>query len=483
MNWKRILTSSVIITLSWFVGQACSRKPGEELQKILAQEHLPFRMTAAANRVSDADDGQLVSFSDCEFRINPSFMSAINPVFEKMMGDGMGKLVVPAKEAVFRYQPGKKLEWVSVSGIGINIDETLFAHMSPKIEAGPELSITVERMDLKNADFSPFLDKKLTDGKKLFQALLASNSSYQATVTGLQGKVTAGKKADSSKGQFVFAVGSMSVAQSVAAELISSLYFQTPGDWLKKLLAENGDLFKVDLQLQNLTASGTIPAKAGEVEKSFAFRTDSLAIGYDLVPTADKNAFQFSSQSRVSGLKLDLPHMPAMSRILDISNLSSSFSLSPLSEKLVSLYLDLTRMAMQAGQSGAQDEKAKQELNQKMMPLIMAMSGEFFNSKPVLKTALDPLDHAWTRILAKAEFSLPSMMGPVGSAELNVSRAPELIDTLIRELAMPADKAKQFRDFVARYLIIDAAGNGRLLFEMKAEAPGKPVVNGIPIQK
>lgn len=464
--------------------QGCSRhKEAEELTKILVQEHLPFTLQAESAASEAQDDGQTVTFRKCEFRLNPAFMNVINPGAEKLFGENLSKIAATADEAVFLYRPGEKLEFISLSGMEFKMDETLFKELDPKKEMDFNLGLKVKDVSMQNADFTPFLDKKIKDTKKLFQALLVANSTVQADLKGISTDLSfQWKKNEEKKSHLTFTVENLNITQSTASEFMASFYDMGPENWVQKTLKEKTDLFKIEMDLGKVALSARYNSKdiaeTEPSEKSLDFKTDSMSLSYQLSPTEDQRAFHFTARSSLSGLKLDLPHKPFIRRIVDIESLKSEFSLSPLSGKLVELYLDISRMAMKTSQAGPKDEKAQQEMARQMMPQIMALSGEFFSSKPMLSFSIDPLQHPWTTLRGNASFSLPTVQGPVGKAELSVSQVQSLLENLVTAMAMPPEQAKGFSDSLLRYLVLDEEGTGHLSFEMKEDAPGKGLING-----
>jgi len=477
-----------MVTLFLICFQGCSKnKKAEELQNILAQNHLPFTMQAGSAASEVRDNGQTVTFRNCEFKFNPAFMNVINPGAEKLFGESLGQIVATADEAVFFYRPGEQLEFISLSGMEFKMDESLFKKLDPQEAMDLDLVVKVKSVSMQDADFTPFLDKNLTDMKKLFQALLVANSAFQSDLQGISTDFDFQlKKNEKKSSHFTFTVEDLKITQSTASEFMASFYDMGPENWVQKTLEEKSDLFKIEMDLEKVVLSAKYNSKdsaeAEPSEKRFDFKTEAISLSYQLSPTEDQSAFHFTARSSLSGLKLDLPHKPFISRIVDIESLKSEFSLSPLSGKLVELYLDIGRIAMKTNQAGPKDEKAQQEMAQQMMPKIMAISGEFFHSKPVLTYSIDPLKHPWTTIRGNASFSLPSALGPVGKAAFSVSQVKSLLENLVEATAMAPEQAKGFTDFIMQYLLIDEEGTGHLTFEMTEEAPGKGLINGKPMK-
>lgn len=326
-----------MLTMLLICFQGCSRhKEAEELTKILVQEHLPFTLQAESAASEAQDDGQTVTFRKCEFRLNPAFMNVINPGAEKLFGENLSKIAATADEAVFLYRPGEKLEFISLSGMEFKMDETLFKELDPKKEMDFNLGLKVKDVSMQNADFTPFLDKKIKDTKKLFQALLVANSTVQADLKGISTDLSfQWKKNEEKKSHLTFTVENLNITQSTASEFMASFYDMGPENWVQKTLKEKTDLFKIEMDLGKVALSARYNSKdiaeTEPSEKSLDFKTDSMSLSYQLSPTEDQRAFHFTARSSLSGLKLDLPHKPFIRRIVDIESLKSEFSLSPLS--------------------------------------------------------------------------------------------------------------------------------------------------------
>ena len=486
MKTKKLLLSALMVCLLCIAFSACKKKPADELLQILSRPHLPFSLTAESVQTLPEKDGQLIAFQNGTMRINPEFLEAINPGIKDITDALAQSLVFPIAEIQFLYIPGKKLELKKIRGLTFSLNAAQLASTHQKIPAPFDLRMDIPLVTFSSSDLTPFIDRGITDSQSLFLALLSTHSQYQSSLEHfkIEMRFSATKTANAVN-RFVLEAQSMTFNQMTAPEFIASFTRSQKENWITRALEDNQDIINLSMAMKNLSLKGFISQgkmtdpnqKSAE---TFAFKTESLSFAYKLAPNMEKTAFHLSTDTHVSGLRLELAAKPALGKIIDFPLINMDFSLSPISGRLITLYLDMNRRAMEINRL---EDEARQQALATILPRIMAIRDEFMRSRPQLHFTLDPLKHPWTELRGRAHFSLPSPKGPVGFAEMTVTRAEELLQNLVTQLEMNREDAAAFYRFIETFLVLDAEGMARMRMDMKEEAPGKPVFNTRPQTK
>jgi hypothetical protein len=412
---------------------------------------------------------------------NPTMTFDTSILKSMSMGDQFKQIEIPItmEELTFLYGPEEKyLEAISVKGMVFEWDVSKL--LEKPLEPGTppsafrmDLKFSAENISYKNYNVSALLTY---EGKDLFELLgqyIKDNQSSEMSIDNFKYEVGFYTKEEKNISILLEAEKMEGVTKAVSDVFISLYKKDAELPDFAKTLEQGTALLDVALKCSMLKIS------VKEEGKELGGGTlENTSLTYFLKPDETKSSFTYGSTWDVHNLSLSIPGHPQIERLGNIKDMKMAFALENLNPDFAKAYFELVKMSMSL--SHAAD---KEKIRQQQMMMGMKIATEFIKSKPGIKLSLSPFKHTFGECTAEANFQVPSLMGPVGKAEVKIPDVNGILNKIKEEQLFPAEAMPGIEQAIKNIIMIDDSGNGSLTFEIKAAQPGVYFLNGKPMGK
>ena len=417
----------------------------------------------------------LVTFKDLNITIDTSAYKELNIhlPFKNT------RIPIKIKEVVFKYGPEERyLELVSIKGMSFDWDFSEMVKLAGKTGEKPGLTgmgikVSLGNATFKNYDISPLLAAKAKTLIQLMSGFLGKIKTVESVVNHISYEFRFVKQQKT--WSIRVEAEKIQSHQAVLPDLFISLYHKEgQAVDLARVLKEGTDILNLGMDCSGLTVS------LKEDERELGGGTlAKLALSYFLKPDQTHSYFIYGFGWNMKNLTLSIPGLAAIERAGHIKEWGLKFSLENLSAAFIQAYFDLIKKSM--AMSGTMDKEA---LHQQQMMMGMTIASEFMKSKPLIKCSIAPFKHDFGELAAEINFQFFNLMTPpVGKAVVKFPHINEMLARIKEQNLLPLKIQETLGQLVKKYVVVDEEGNGTLLFETRADQPGKFFLNGIPIMK
>lgn len=427
----------------------------------------PGNMSAVAK-----GDRFLVTFKKPVVNFNTSAYKAFN------FGDQIKEMEIPMpfEELVYLYGPKENyLEAVSATGFVFDMDMSKMVKL-PEGEGKkklPEdftmkLKLEIGKMTFKGYNISAMLSYKGQDLMEMLALFLKDNPSLESSAENFKyhiGFTTEEKKEMS----ILMEVEKIEGVQKAISDLLLALYKkdeESPD--FNKALQDGKPIFDLSATLKKLNIS---VKQDGNVLGGGSLENTSFS--YFLKPNDDKTAFDYGSTWNLKNLALNIPGKKEIELFGKIIDMDMKFALENISADFGKAYFDLIKKSM-VMRHGADKEKMEQQ----QAAMGMQLMGTFMQSKPIIKLSLSPFKHHFGELTADANFQFAGMMAPVGKGEVKILKINDIIAKMKEEKMLSPEMVAGIEQTIKQFIVVDDNGDGSLVFEVKADQPGKYFLNG-----
>ncbi len=486
-NYFLTLFIASVVSLFLMVNN-CGKKeetPGKKADPAVANQLIEainktptgIKMHADPANISVTTSGErfLVTLKNPTVTFDTSILKSMS------MGDQFKQTEIPItmEELTFLYGPEEKyLEAISVKGMVFEWDASKLLE-KPHVPGTPpsalqmDIKFSAGNISYKNYNVSALLTY---EGKDLFELLgqyIKDNQISEMALDTL--KYEFGFYTEEGKNIWLLleAEKMEGFTKAVSPVFISLYEKDAELPDFAKTLKQGTALLDVGLKCSMLK----VTVKEEGIELGGG-TLENTSLTYFLKPDETKSTFTYGSTWDVHNLSLTIPGHPQIERLGNIKDMKMLFALENLNPDFAKAYFELIKKSMSLS-STADKEKFRQQ--QAMMGMKIAT--EFIKSKPGIKLSLSPFKHTLGECTAEANFQFPSLMGPVGKAEVKVPDVNGILNKIKEEKLFPAEAMPGIEQTIKNIFVIDDSGSGSLTLEMKASQPGVYFLNGKPMGK
>jgi hypothetical protein len=420
-------------------------------------------------------DRYLVIFKDPDITIDTSAYKELNihlPFKEP-------RIPLKTKEVVFKYGPDEKyLQLVSLKEMSCDWDFSEAIKSAGKVDeksglTGMGIKCSVGNATFKNYDLSPLLAVKAKNLIQLLTGFLGKNQSVESVVDHIRYEFRFVDRQETRS--FLLEAEKIESRQAILPDIFISLYSkENRAVDLAKALKEGAVLLDLGLNCSGFKLS---VKKNEQVLGEGA--VDHLALSYFLKPDQSHSFFIYGFDWKLDHLTLSVPGSAWIERAGHLKEWGMKFSLENLSAAFVQAYFDLLRKTIAL--SATMDKEA---MHQQQMMMGMTIANEFMKAKPVIKCSISPFKHDFGELELDLNFQFLNLMSPpVGKAVVRIPHFEEMLAGIKEQELLPAKILEEITQSAKKYVVVDEKGNGTILFETRADQPGKFFLNGSPIMK
>jgi len=449
----------LIVALSLIYFQGCKKKGklgiADDVLEAINQSPLGLKIEAEPGSVTIEPSGnrRQITFKNPAISLNTS-------VFKDLMIVPKLKsthIPIRVKEMAVIYGPKEKyLQMVSINGFRMELSAG---------ELGGDFTVNIDRMNFKNYFISALLTNRNADLFSLITKIMSDSQPMGYVCENISARIIV--KEGQKKTSLRLKMDRVESNTRMIPDFLLSLYKKEPFSFnLSRILEQGLSIYDVNTDLTNLEISVQVDNDS-VVDSELA----QLQLKGYFKPNETRMGFTYGFDFRIKDLVPRIPKNRFLEMVLNVKDAGFSFAIDNLSSDFIRKYFELVRTLM--SQSGD-----KEKMQQEQVAMAMQMAGDFFNSKPVFKLRLSPFSNILGEIEGEAAFQFPSIMGPVGTAKVDIPNLNGILKRIKTENLLPLQDYLDLEKYILKSFAIDKQGNGSFNLEIKPDEPGKVFING-----